>query len=115
VVAGLASGAISGAFSAGGPPSIIYATLTGWRKHEIKATLSIYFFLGGILTAAAHLVSGLTTWEVARVFGWSAPAVLVGVWSGALLYGRFRTEGYLRLVLVALLGMGVMMIGSAVF
>ena len=61
----------------------------------------------------AHLLSGLTTWEVTRFFGWSVPAVLVGVWSGALLFGRFRTEGYLKLVLVALLGMGGMMVWSA--
>ncbi|HSH12325.1 MAG TPA: sulfite exporter TauE/SafE family protein [Desulfurivibrionaceae bacterium] len=112
VGAGLASGAISSAFSAGGPPSIIYATMTGWNKHEIKATLSIYFFLGGITTALAHLAGGVTTWEVARIFAWSFPAVLVGVWSGSLLYGRFRTEGYLRLVLVALFGMGLLMLVS---
>ncbi len=114
VTAGFASGAISAAFSAGGPPSIIYATLTGWSKHQIKATLSIYFFLGGIATALAHLLGGLTTGEVIRVFGWSFPAVLIGVWSGSLLYGSFRTEGYLKLVLVALLLMGAMMIGSAI-
>lgn len=112
LTAGLASGAISAAFSAGGPPSIIYATLTGWNKHEIKATLSTYFFLGGITTALAHLAGGITTWEVARIFAWSFPAVLIGVWSGSLLYGRFRTEDYLRLVLVALFAMGLLMLLS---
>lgn len=113
--AGFASGAISAAFSAGGPPSIIYATLTGWNKDQIKATLSIYFFLGGMTTAVAHLLGGLTTGKVVHLFGWSFPAVLVGVWGGSLLYGSFRTEGYLQLVLLALLGMGVLMIGSAFF
>ncbi len=113
VGAGLASGAISAAFSAGGPPSIIYATMTGWDKHEIKATLSIYFFLGGIFTAAAHLLSGLTTLGVAELFGWSIPAVVLGVWGGSRLYGCFRTESYLRLVLVALLIMGAIMLAGA--
>ncbi|MBU0675755.1 MAG: sulfite exporter TauE/SafE family protein [Proteobacteria bacterium] len=113
VAAGFASGAISAAFSAGGPPSIIYATLTGWTKHEIKATLSIYFFLGGLATAAAHLLSGLTTGTVLHLFTWSSPAILIGVWSGSLLYGRFRTEGYLKLVLIALFLMGVIMLISA--
>lgn len=113
VPAGFASGAISAAFSAGGPPSIIYATLTGWDKHEIKATLSIYFFLGGIFTVIAHLAGGIITPEVTRLFAWTSPAALAGVWSGSLLYGRFRTEGYLRLVLLALLLMGVMMLATA--
>jgi len=112
VGAGFASGAITAAFSAGGPPSIIYATLTGWDKEEIRATLSIYFFLGGIFTALAHLAAGLVTPEVLRLAGWTFPATLAGVWSGSLLSGMFRTEGYLRLVLFALLGMGVMMLVS---
>lgn len=113
VPAGFASGAISAAFSAGGPPSIIYATLTGWDKHEIKATLSIYFFLGGIFTVIAHLAGGIITTEVTSLFAWTSPAALAGVWGGSLLYGRFRTEGYLRLVLIALLLTGVVMVFAA--
>lgn len=113
VIAGFFTGAISAAFSAGGPPTIIYTTLTGWSKHEIKATLSLFFFMGGIFTVLAHLVSGIATSEAFRVFGYGLPAILAGVWSGSLLYRRFKTEGYIRLVLIALLLMGVMMLHSA--
>ncbi|MBW2098029.1 MAG: sulfite exporter TauE/SafE family protein [Deltaproteobacteria bacterium] len=38
--AGFATGVIGAAFSAGGPPAIIYTMLTGWSKDSIKATLS---------------------------------------------------------------------------
>lgn len=112
-VAGFATGAISAAFSAGGPPTIIYTTLTGWNKHEIKSTLSIFFFLGGVATAVAHAMSGLTTVEVIKLSAVSLPAVLTGVWSGSLLYKKFKTEGYLRLVLIGLILMGLMMLYSA--
>jgi uncharacterized membrane protein YfcA len=112
--AGFATGAISGAFSAGGPPTIIYTTLTGWNKNEIKSTLSIFFFLGGIATAAAHAISGLTTIEVLQLSAFSLPGVLSGVWGGSLLYKRFRTEGYIKLVLVGLVLTGLMLLGSAV-
>ena len=111
--AGFATGAISGAFSAGGPPTIIYTTLTGWDKNEIKSTLSIFFFLGGIATAAAHAFSGLTTAEVVKLSTFSLPGVLAGVWSGSLLYRKFKTEGYIKLVLVGLVLTGLMLIGSA--
>lgn len=113
VIAGFFTGAISAAFSAGGPPTIIYTTLTGWSNHEIKATLSLFFFMGGIFTVLAHLVSGIATSEAFMVFGYSLPAVLTGVWSGSLLYKRFKTEGYIKLILIALLLMGVMMLYSA--
>lgn len=113
IVAGFLTGTISGAFSAGGPPTIIYTTLTGWTKHEIKANLSLFFFMGGILTVLSHLLSGITTVEVFKLFVYDLPAVVVGVWSGSLLYRRFATEGYIRLVLIGLLLMGVVMLHTA--
>jgi len=111
--AGFATGAISAAFSAGGPPTIIYTTLTGWNKDEIKSTLSVFFFLGGVATAVAHALGGLTTGTVLKLSATTLPAVLIGVWSGSLLYGRFKTEGYIKLVLLGLIMMGLMMFKSA--
>lgn len=111
--AGFATGAISAAFSAGGPPTIIYTTLTGWKKDEIKSTLSIFFFTSGVATAAAHALSGLTTAEVVGLSAATLPGVLAGVWTGSLLYGKFKTDGYIKLVLVGLILMGLMMFKSA--
>jgi uncharacterized membrane protein YfcA len=112
-LAGFATGLISGAFSAGGPPTIIYTTLTGWTKDEIKATLSGFFFAGGVVTAAGHAASGLTTMKVLHLFGATAPAVLAGVTLGAFSAKRFSTAGYIRLVLVCLLLLGLLLIGRA--
>lgn len=113
LMAGFGTGAISAAFSAGGPPTIIYTTLTGWNKHEIKSTLSIFFFLGGVVTVVAHIISGLTTMAVLQLSAISLPAVLIGVWSGSMLYKRFKTEGYVKLVMIGLIAMGLMMLHSA--
>jgi len=113
-LAGFATGLISGAFSAGGPPTIIYTTLTGWTKEEIKATLSGFFFVSGVVTAAGHAASGLTTMPVLHLYGATGPAVLAGVTLGAFCSKRFSTEGYIRLVLICLLLLGLLMIGRAV-
>jgi len=113
-LAGFATGLISGAFSAGGPPTIIYTTLTGWTKDEIKATLSGFFFVSGVVTAAGHAASGLTTMPVLHLYGATGPAVLAGVALGAFCSKRFSTEGYIRLVLICLLLLGLLMIGRAV-
>ncbi len=112
-LAGFATGAIGGAFSAGGPPTIIYTTLTGWSKDEIKATLSGFFLVTGLVIAAAHASSGLTTVAVLRLFGASSAAVLVGVCAGSVCYGRFKTKAYLKIIFALLAVMGVIMIGSA--
>jgi uncharacterized membrane protein YfcA len=108
--AGFFTGAISSAFSAGGPPTIIYATLRGWDKNEIKATLSGFFLAGGLTVITAHALTGLTTGLVLHYFLLSAPVVVVGVLSGSLLYDRIDTGAYLKLLHYLLLGMGVLMI-----
>ncbi|MCF6291138.1 MAG: sulfite exporter TauE/SafE family protein [Desulfobacterales bacterium] len=109
-LAGFATGAISGAFSAGGPPTIIYTTLTGWNKDEIKATLSVFFFISGVATAIGHAVSGLTTVTVLGFMVVTGPAVFVGVALGSYYSRHFSSEGYIRLILVILLLLGILMI-----
>ncbi len=114
-LAGFGTGVIGSAFSAGGPPTIIYITLTGWKKDNMKATLSVFFLLTGILMAAAHAATGLTTGPVFRTFGIAAPFVLLGVWLGSICYDRIRRETYLRVILSLLVVMGGVMIGTALF
>lgn len=109
-VAGFSSGAIGAAFSAGGPPTIIYTTLNGWNKDEIKATLSGFFLFSSYLTASAHAISGLTTLEVFSYFMISAPFVLLGTIIGSTCYGRVSHNLYLQLIFTFLVLMGIMMI-----
>ncbi len=108
--AGFLTGAIASAFSAGGPPTIIYTTLRGWDKEGIKATLSGFFLAGGFFVIAAHALTGLTTTLVMHYFLVSAPIVVAGVFAGSLLYDRIDTGAYLKLLHLLLLAMGVLMI-----
>lgn len=111
-VAGFFTGVISSAFSAGGPPTIIYTTLTGWDKNDIKATLSAFFLITGIVTAATHAVIGITTMEVLRYDALSFAAVLAGVWTGSISSGRILHKTYLKIIQCLLLVMGILVIVS---
>lgn len=111
--AGFATGVIGSAFSAGGPPVIIYTMLAGWSKDSIKATLSGLFLITGILIAGAHWFSGLTNGLVLRYLAVSAIPVISGVWSGSRIYYRTTTESYIRIILFLLIGLGALMIASA--
>jgi uncharacterized membrane protein YfcA len=110
LLAGFCTGVIGSAFSAGGPPTIIYTTLTGWTKDEIKATLSVFFFLTGILIAVAHALSGLTTITVLQHLKITVIFVLAGVIAGSICYGRISQKAYIRLIYGILIVMGIMMI-----
>jgi uncharacterized membrane protein YfcA len=109
-LAGFLTGTISAAFSAGGPPSIIYTAMTSWKKEEIKATLSGFFISSGLFTATAHAVSGLTTLTILKIVAVTAPAVLAGTTLGSQVSGRINRKTYLQLIYGFLIVMGIMMI-----
>lgn len=112
-LAGFSSGAIGAAFSAGGPPAIIYATLSDWDKDEIKATLSGFFLFNSYVNAAAHAASGLTTVSVLSLFIYSVPTVFLGTVLGSRCYGRIEKNIYLKVLFAFLILMGIVMIITA--
>ncbi len=109
-IAGFSSGAIGAAFSAGGPPTIIYTTLNDWQKDTIKATLSGFFLFNSYLIATVHAINGLTTVEIFSYFMISAPFVLLGTVLGTISYGKIPPERYLQIIFAFLIIMGIMMI-----
>ncbi len=104
--AGFGTGLIGAVLSAGGPPTIIYTTLTGWNKDDMKATLSGFFLFTGLYIGTVHYLTGVTTSEVIQLFFLTLPAVLAGVWSGSLVYDKINTSQYVRILLVGLFIMG---------
>lgn len=109
-IAGFLSGAIGAAFSAGGPPAIIYTTLNNWTKNEMKATLSGFFCFASYIVVAAHVISGVTTLAVVKTFLISAPFVLLGTALGTYCYRFFKKTLYLKVVFGCLVVMGAMML-----
>jgi uncharacterized membrane protein YfcA len=108
-IAGFFSGAIRAAFSAGGPPAIIYATLNDWSKDEIKATLAGFFLFNSCITAIIHGLSGVTTGQSLMLFIVSAPFVLAGTVGGSLLYRILPGEKYRTIIFIFLFIMGILM------
>jgi uncharacterized membrane protein YfcA len=111
--AGFFTGFIGSAFNTGGPPAIIYSSLTGWTKDQIKATLTGFFFISSIFTAAVHITSGLVSEEVLKYFTASALSVLIGVYAGSHVYSRTNGEAYLKIMLIILCILGIVLMISA--
>jgi uncharacterized membrane protein YfcA len=109
-LAGFLTGTIGAAFSAGGPPAIIYTTLTSWKKEEIKATLTGFFIVNALFTVMAHAAGGITTRATLQIFAATAPCVLMGTALGSRVSGRINQKTYLKLIYLILIVMGVMML-----
>jgi uncharacterized membrane protein YfcA len=104
---GFFAGGLGGAIGASGPPVIVYTSLQAWTKDQIKVTLQGFFIVSGLLIAVFHAASGLMTDGVIGNFLISIPTLLAGTWLGSLLYGKFKEEGYRRVMLVLLGALGV--------
>jgi len=109
LAAGFFTGVIGAAFSAGGPPAIIYVTLTGWEKDEIKGTLSAFFLFSCILISIGHLLAGISGPLTFSLFALNTPFLLGGVFLGMKAYAIIPKETYLRIVLFMLLFLGVLL------
>lgn len=109
-LAGFASGAIGAAFSAGGPPTVVYATLTGWPKDVIKAALAYFFFAVCLVSAGAHAASGMWSLKVLTMFALTAPASWFGTRFGIRFSGGIGERAYRRLLFTMLACMGVLML-----
>ncbi|NDV25424.1 sulfite exporter TauE/SafE family protein [Desulfovibrio sp. JC010] len=107
---GFLTGSIAAAVSAGGPPSIIYASIQGWSKDAIKATLVSFFLFSGTLAACGHLLSGLTTFYVFQLALASILPIYAGTYLGSKLSSRISDEFYRRIVMTLLVFMGLMLV-----
>lgn len=109
-IAGFFTGAINAAVGAGGPPAIIYTTLTNWKKDEIKATLSGFFMLNGYLTVVVYAFHGMITENTLTSFVFTLFFVVLGTFAGSRISGRINRRAYLRIVYILLLGLGIFML-----
>ena len=89
---------------------IIYATLTDWKKDEIKATLTGFFVLNGYLTAATHAAHGVITTNTLLIFAVTMPFVLAGTFLGLRIGRRINRRLYLQGVYLLLMGLGALMV-----
>jgi uncharacterized protein len=104
---GFFAGGLGGAISASGPSVIVYTSLQAWSKDQIKVTLQGFFIISGLLIGVFQAANGLTTEGVIRNFLVTIPTLLAGTWFGSRQYGKFREEGYRRVMLVLLGALGV--------
>ena len=105
---GFLAGCLGGAFSAVGPPIIVYASLHPWDKDKIKAMLQGFLLLSGLLVVVFHATMGLTTLTVLAYYVISLPVIFIGVYSGSRLYGRIEEALYRKIILTVIGCMGIL-------
>ncbi len=103
---GFLAGLLSGAYSTGGPPVIIYGHCRRWQPEEFKSNLQGFFLVNDALTLLNHGLSGNLTPFVWQTYMLALPAILLGMWAGSGLVRSINPLIFRRLVLILLVLMG---------
>ena len=107
---GLVAGCLGGGLSVHGPVIIVYTSLQGWNKDEIKVSMQGFFLISAAIVIIFHAASGLTGITVLSLFGTSLPGMLIGNYLGSHFYGMLKEAHYRKVILVLLGLLGTLMI-----
>lgn len=113
LLAGCCSTAIGTAFGMGGPPTIVYTSLTGWSRDQIKAAIGAFFMVAGVIMITAQLLSGLQSMASLGLALVSIPASIMGGWIGIRLSRHIGEFSYRRILFSLLAFMGMLIIYRA--
>ncbi len=86
---------------------VVYGSLRQWPKDEYRAILQTLFFINGVLIVSSHLLAGHVIPQVWTLYAWAAPALLLGLWTGARLDRHVDQERFRTLVTAMILVLGV--------
>lgn len=114
VLAGFASGLLSGSTSMAGPPVILFFSNQGTEKQIFRANLTLYFTVLGLATLLSQWLGGLITEEVLVYSVRFLPALLVGILLGVKLAHKVSEAVFRRVTLVIMILTGLSAIASGV-
>lgn len=112
-LAGFLAGLLTGAYSSGGPPVIIYANCRGWNPDEFKGNLQGFFLLNDALAVISHGLAGNLTQPVLINYLFVLPAIALGYFAGTSLDRYINPQLFRKIVLVLLVIMGLRFISVA--
>ncbi len=106
-LAGLLSGLMNGALAIPGPPMIVYTMLTEFDPARSRALLMAFFMASSALALISFTVAGIVELQSVKYYLLAFPALFIGDKLGHYLFGRYGSDLYRRVVLLALAVLGV--------
>lgn len=107
---GTLSGVLSGLFSTGGPPVVLYLSGIISDKVMYFATIQGYFAITDFYGVLTRTVSGIITWQVVlfAAIGWIGS--LVGNILGGLVFARINAKRLKQIIYIGMIVSGILMI-----
>lgn len=92
LIAGCISGVLSGLFSTGGPPMVIYYMQTEKDVKGYLATIQTFFMLAGMLNTVYKSAAGMVTPNVLIFFAVGLVSVISGTFLGKRIFNKLNAK-----------------------
>ncbi len=103
---GFAAGALGSAYNFNGVPVVVYGTLRGWEPDRFRGTLQAHFVVSGVFVVAGQGMGGLWTPQLFALYAMALPTILAATVLGGLVARRIPAERFGRIVHVAVVVLG---------
>ena len=107
---GFVAGLLSGAYSTGGPPLIVYGDASRWEREAFKGNLQAIFMMAVATQLVSHGLAGNLTPEVGRDLLMGLPGMALGIPAGLALDKVVNTALFRKIVLGLLVLLGLNLI-----
>ncbi len=109
VVVGFLSSGLAATIGFPGPPLIVYAAFSGWKKESVKGGLTVFFMLSSTLAIVAQIVAGIQSVQTLSMAGAGIPGVIGGGFLGIMVSRRIGEYSFRKIIYVLLMLMGLCM------
>ena len=110
IAIGTMGGVLSGLFSTGGPPVVLYLSGIISDKHIYFATIQGYFAITDLYGMGTRIFSGIITWQVLlyAAIGWIGS--LIGNTLGGLVFNKINGQSLKKIIYIGMIISGMIMI-----
>ncbi len=110
VIAGTLGGVLSGLFSTGGPPIVLYLTNATQSTMVYLAATQFYFSITGLYSTATRAINGIITWEILIYAAIGMIGCMLGNMLGRLVFKRLNGDRLKLVIYIAMIVSGILMI-----
>lgn len=109
-IAGTLSGVLTGLFSTGGPPIVLYLTNATASPTVYLAATQFFFSVTSLYATATRAIGGVLSWELLLYAGIGMIGCLLGNLVGKLVFDRLNAEKLKKTIYLAMAVSGVLML-----
>jgi uncharacterized membrane protein YfcA len=111
---GFGGGVLGGLAGLSGPLPTMWATISGWGKHESRGVFQAFNLTTLSIALLSHALAGLLTAEVDWALLAALPGTITGAWLGARAYGRLDDRRFRVIILLLLSTSGDVLIWKSI-